>query len=149
MIPPSHHMPHSQGPWQIWACLVHTGAEGRSQNSQHVSRRYLSSVDTEDALSLGPRNLQQGWYRRAHCPQICQGKVGTQSGALGYLPWLHGSHIKQRSCRQEAAVHKRLGFVAPGSQGSAQARALPHILHSCGWGTPGFGCCRTPWASAL
>lgn len=74
----SHHTRHAlKVPWQVWACLVHTGPEGRSQNSQHVSRRCLSSVDTGDALSLGPRSLPQGWYRKAYCPRKSQGQSAS------------------------------------------------------------------------
>ena len=48
------------------------GREEKPELSACVTQ-CLRLVDTEDALSLGPRSLPLGWYRTAHRPRKSQG----------------------------------------------------------------------------
>lgn len=122
MIPPSHHTPCSQSPWQIWACLVHT--EERSHKAQHVSRRCLSSVDTEDTLSLGPRNLQQGWYRKAHGPRKSQGQRGCTERHPGLTSTAGCEPHKAEVMQTGSSSPQKAGIGGPGVSGGCPGKSL-------------------------
>lgn len=51
----------------------HWGREEKPELSACVTQ-CLRLVDTEDALSLGPRSLPLGWYRKTHRPRKSQGQ---------------------------------------------------------------------------
>lgn len=143
MILPSHHTPCSQGPWQIGLVWSTLGQRREATKLRMCHAGVLSSVDTEVALSLGPRNLQQGRYRKAHCPRKSQGQRGCTERHPGLTSTAGCEPHKAEVMQTGSSSPQKAGIGGPRVGGGCPGKSLatPSPLVAEGpqvWGVSGL-----------